>query len=77
MSPVSGSSGTQSRRFTRAGSSTLGGRLLGVFWWTDTEAGPDTAYRVVYNGTVVALPKRLGMGSQGFRAVRDVPLPLG
>jgi len=46
-----------------------------IYWWTDTEAGPERAYRIVYNGMAIALPKTLRMGSQGFRAVRDVPLP--
>jgi hypothetical protein len=42
-----------------------------IYWWTSTEAGPDKAYRIVYNGDVYASPKNLGMGSLGFRAVRE------
>lgn len=43
-----------------------------IYWWACDETGrPGTAWRVVYNGRVVELPRGLGMGSQGFRAVRD------
>lgn len=42
-----------------------------VYWWTSTEDGPERAWRIVYNGLTVSLPKTLGMGSQGFRAVRE------
>jgi len=42
-----------------------------IYWWTATEDGPDAAFRVVYNGQVFSMPKDLGMGTQGFRAVRE------
>jgi hypothetical protein len=42
-----------------------------IYWWTATEDGPDAAYRVVYNGLVFPSPKKLGMGTLGFRAVRE------
>ena len=29
-----------------------------IYWWTDTEVGPDKAYRIAYNGYVFALAKR-------------------
>jgi len=29
-----------------------------IYWWTDSEAGPDKAYRIAYNGYISALPKR-------------------
>ncbi|MHC4828157.1 MAG: Lcl C-terminal domain-containing protein [Planctomycetota bacterium] len=44
-----------------------------VYWWAADEDGKDHAYRVVYNGGVWLIPKDLGMGSQAFRAVRDLP----
>ncbi|MHC4989890.1 MAG: hypothetical protein ACYTGC_02825 [Planctomycetota bacterium] len=43
-----------------------------IYWWAADEIEPDHAYRVVYNGGVWLIPKDLGMGSQGFRAVRDL-----
>jgi hypothetical protein len=42
-----------------------------IYWWTSSEAGPDKAWRIVYNGQLHALPRTLRMGTQGFRAVRD------
>jgi hypothetical protein len=42
-----------------------------IYWWTSTEAGPKRAYRVVYDGRVLATPKNAFMGSIGFRAVRS------
>jgi len=29
-----------------------------IYWWTDTEVGEDKAYRIAYNGYVLAVPKR-------------------
>ncbi|MBK8556216.1 MAG: hypothetical protein IPL65_10825 [Lewinellaceae bacterium] len=45
-----------------------------IYWWTAT-AGPDTstAYRIVYNGQVHALPKKIRMGDFSFRAVKSAP----
>jgi hypothetical protein len=43
-----------------------------IYWWAE-EADAENAWRVVYNGLVFAIPKRLGMGSQAFRAVREPP----
>jgi hypothetical protein len=50
----------------------------GLLWWIGRprprwaeETDADSAWRVVYNGLVIAVPKRLGMGSQAFRAVRE------
>lgn len=45
-----------------------------IYWWTATEIDNEHAWRIVYNGSTWALPKDLGMGSQGFRAVREPPL---
>ena len=44
-----------------------------IYWWTSTENGEDEAFTIVYNGGVWSRRKSLGMGSQGFRAVKDVP----
>ena len=41
-----------------------------IYWWTSTERDSATVYRVVYNGGVQALPKTIGMGDLGFRAVK-------
>jgi hypothetical protein len=43
-----------------------------VYWWAADDDDADHAYRVVYNGGVWLIPKDLGMGSQAFRAVRDL-----
>lgn len=40
-----------------------------IYWWTGTEAGPDKAYRLVYNGQVFPTKKSSRMGTLGFRAV--------
>ena len=37
----------------------------------------DRAYRMVYHGGVFIKPRSLGMGSQGFRAVRADGQPCG
>lgn len=42
-----------------------------IYWWAANDLDPEHAYRVVYNGQVRRVRKSLGMGSQGFRAVRD------
>jgi hypothetical protein len=43
-----------------------------IYWWTSDQLTDSTAYRVVYNGMVSALPKKLRVGYLGFRAVREV-----
>jgi hypothetical protein len=48
-----------------------------IYWWTATEVDDEHAWRIVYNGSTWALPKDLGMGSQGFRAVRDAGEEIG
>lgn len=46
-----------------------------IYWWTATEVGDRDAYRdayrYVYNGDVYRSPKKLRMGTLGFRAVRQ------
>jgi hypothetical protein len=42
-----------------------------IYWWTASEAGDD-AWIYIYHGGVNLRPKTLGLGSQGFRAVKDV-----
>jgi hypothetical protein len=44
-----------------------------IYWWTATEADGERVYRVAYNGYVLAVPKKLGMGSLAFRAVKKPP----
>lgn len=44
-----------------------------IYWWTATQASPGKAYRVVYNGSVYAMPKDQRYGTIGFRAVREPP----
>jgi hypothetical protein len=43
-----------------------------VYWWAADEADQAHAYRVVYNGGVWTVRKNVGMGTQAFRAVRDL-----
>ena len=43
-----------------------------IYWWAADEVDADHAYRVVYNGGVWLISRNTGMGSQAFRAVRDV-----
>lgn len=45
-----------------------------IYWWTATEDGPGKAFKIAFNGEVLSMPKQRGLGSLGFRAVRD-PLP--
>jgi len=42
-----------------------------IYWWTATEDGADRAWRITYDGVAWSKSKDLGMGSQGFRAVRE------
>lgn len=42
-----------------------------IYWWTSTEVDADRALRVCYNGHVMALPKKVGYGYLGFRAVKS------
>ena len=37
-----------------------------IYWWTSSEVGPKDAYRIVYDGRVLATPKNAFMGSIGF-----------
>ena len=47
-----------------------------IYWWTDTEVGPDKAYRIAYNGYVFAFAKQ-GWGSYwAYRCVCE-PSKLG
>jgi len=42
-----------------------------IYWWTGTEAGSNKAYRIAYNGYVLAVDKR-GWGDYwAFRCVRE------
>lgn len=43
-----------------------------IYWWTSTEAEPDRAMRVCYNGHVVPVRKQSHFGYLGFRAVSPV-----
>lgn len=43
-----------------------------IYWWTSTQVNDSTAYRLVYNGGVQALNKKIMMGSLGFRAVKQI-----
>jgi hypothetical protein len=42
-----------------------------IYWWTATRDGEESAFIIVYDGNVWSRSKTLGMGSQGFRAVKD------
>lgn len=44
-----------------------------IYWWTSTERDDSVAYRVVYNGYLNPLPKKIRAGYLGFRAVRALP----
>jgi len=46
-----------------------------IYWWTSTEKDEKTAYCVVYNGRVLLRDKGKRMGSQGFRAVKEMVEP--
>lgn len=46
-----------------------------TYYWTDTEAGPDCAYWVVYDGGVFAKSKSHNPGNAGFRAVKEIKNP--
>jgi hypothetical protein len=41
-----------------------------IYWWTSTEVDSDRALRVSYNGHAMPLPKKVGCGYLGFRAVK-------
>jgi hypothetical protein len=43
-----------------------------IYLWTSTEANDSVAYRVVYNGMINRLPKKLRAGYLGFRAVKEI-----
>lgn len=43
-----------------------------IYYWTATEADGAGAYRITYDGRVWPVPKGLRMGSQGFRAVKEL-----
>jgi hypothetical protein len=42
-----------------------------IYWWTATEDGEDKAFIIVFNGSIWSVSKTRGLGSQGFRAVKD------
>ncbi len=42
-----------------------------IYWWTSTEIDSGTVYRVIYHGGVNRMKKEWGLGSLGFRAVRE------
>jgi hypothetical protein len=44
-----------------------------IYWWTGTEVAPESALRISYNGHVMPLPKKVGYGYLGFRAVKQPP----
>lgn len=46
-----------------------------IYWWTSTEVSDSTVCRIVYNGSVQQVGKRLKMGSLGFRAVKQAKEP--
>ena len=43
-----------------------------IYWWTDTEADEEHSFFIVYHGKVYTRNKGSRLGSQGFRAVREV-----
>jgi hypothetical protein len=42
-----------------------------IYWWTSTEVDSDRALRISHNGHVMPLPKKVGYGYLGFRAVKE------
>jgi len=44
-----------------------------IYWWTADDAGPDRAYRIVYNGLVNPVPKKFGPLYLACRCVRSAP----
>ena len=42
-----------------------------IYWWTSTEIDPEQALRISYNGHVMPMPKKVGYGYLGFRAVKE------
>jgi hypothetical protein len=46
-----------------------------IYWWTADEVDRDNAYRVVYNGIVNSLPKRIRPGDLAYRCVKDAVEP--
>jgi hypothetical protein len=42
-----------------------------IYWWTSTEVDSGIVYRVIYHGRVNRMKKEWGLGSLGFRAVRQ------
>ncbi len=45
-----------------------------IYWWTSSERDSGRAYYVDFNGNVYPRDKESTMGSQAFRAVKDVEL---
>jgi hypothetical protein len=43
-----------------------------IYWWTATEADATHAYRIVYNGQVHPMPKKVRWGYLAYRCVSDV-----
>ena len=42
-----------------------------IYWWTADETDANRAYRIAYNGQVVAMRKTARQGTLGFRCVKD------
>lgn len=47
-----------------------------IYWWSATRADSGRAFRVSYNGHVLAVPTIVRWGYLGFRAVRDTAGPI-
>ena len=43
-----------------------------IYWWTSSEVGSGQAYSIDFNGHVYNRSKQSHLGSQAFRAVRDI-----
>jgi hypothetical protein len=46
-----------------------------IYWWTASERNAGRAYSIDFNGNVYSRSKVSTMGSQAFRAVRDLAMP--
>lgn len=44
-----------------------------IYLWTAEEANQNEAYYVTYNASVLTSPKYIGLVSQGYRCVHDIP----
>ncbi len=45
-----------------------------IYWWTSSETADGKALRVAFNGHVMPVPKHVGWGYLGFRAVRSTAI---